>query len=264
MSTGLTEPATIEIEDRRTTTPEILVSAMRLTVKPPGGEPHDFAARFCLDFTMDIDLESYPKAPIINLSPELQQIIPIPLTELNSYKNWNERESEPVEIIREIAWLVDKNSRINFEIELLKEHYKDLKYDNTAQTLELNMKGKMKTQDITFEFKINLPKEYPMMIPKIIVVNEFDLETYEKIKEDLNASFKDFYNDWSSNNYLVDLFNLISKKIFEVSVVACVICHKIECPACSVRIAGAEGDSCHIECPYCERPCEDISLEQLK
>ncbi len=57
MSTGPTEPATIEIEGRRTAALEILVSEMRLTVKPPGGEPHDSAARFCLDFTVDIDAD---------------------------------------------------------------------------------------------------------------------------------------------------------------------------------------------------------------
>ena len=40
-----------------------------------------------------------------------------------------EETSEPIEIVREISWLVDKNSRINFEIDLLKEHYQNIKYD---------------------------------------------------------------------------------------------------------------------------------------
>ncbi len=203
------------------------------------------------DYTMDIDLESYPKAPIINLSPELQQIIPLPLTELNSHKNWREEESEPVEIVREISWLVDKFSRINFEIDLLKDHYKNMKYDTETSTLNVDMKGKMKTQDLTFEFQINLPLEYPMKMPEIKVVNEFELEAHEKIKEDLHTSFDDFFDEWTPFSYLIDLFNLISKKIFEVSVVSCVICHKIECPSCTKKIGG--DDSCHAECPYCEK-----------
>ncbi len=109
------------------------------------------------EYLLDVNLKSYPKPPIIDLSSQLQQIILTPLTELKSYKNWVEGESEPVEVIRELAWLVDKSSRINFEIELLKEHYKKIEYDSSTSTLRLNMKGKMKTQDLTFEFQIDLP-----------------------------------------------------------------------------------------------------------
>jgi len=203
------------------------------------------------EYLFDLDLGSYPKPPVIELTPELQQIIQIPITQLSSYANWKDKESEPIEIVREITWLVDKNSRINFEIELLKDHYKDIKYDSATETLKIDMKGKMKTQDLTFQFQINLPREYPMKLPEIKVLNEFELEAHEKIKNDLQSSFKDFFNDWTPFSYLVDLFDTISNKIFEVSVTSCVICHKIECPTCSNKIAGQE--SCHAECPYCER-----------
>jgi len=212
------------------------------------------------EYLLDIDLGSYPKPPSFNLTPELQQIIQVPITELNIYKNWKEKESEPVEIIREISWLVDKNSRINFEIELLKANYKDIKYDPSTQTLRLDMKGKMKTQDLTFEFQINLPREYPMKVPEIKVLNEFDIDFHEKIKNDLQASFKDFFNEWTPFSYMIDLFNVISEKIFEVSVVSCVICHKIDCVTCGKKIAGAE--SCHVECPYCERSYHKHCWEQ--
>ena len=87
------------------------------------------------EYLLDVNLDSYPKPPIIDLSSQLQLIIMTPLTELNSYKNWVEGESEPVEVIRELAWLVDKNSRINFEIELLKEHYKKIEYDVPSLSL---------------------------------------------------------------------------------------------------------------------------------
>ena len=203
------------------------------------------------EYSMKIDLESYPGPPNINLSPDLKQIVNLPITDLNSYKNWVEKESEPVETVREISWLVDKNSRINFEIDLLKDHYKNIKYDHTTSTLNVEMKGKMKTEDLTFDFQIDLPIDYPMKMPEVKVVNEFELEAHEKIKNDLHASLDDFFNEWSPFSYLIDLFNLISKKIFEVSVVSCVICHKIECPSCTKKIAGDE--SCHAECPHCNR-----------
>jgi len=214
------------------------------------------------EYLMDVNLESHPKPPIINFSSQLQQIIMTPLTELGSYKNWVDGESEPVEIIRELAWLVDKNSRINFEIELLKDHYKKIEYNASTSILNVDMKGKMKTQDLMFQFQINLPIDYPMKVPSIKIINEFELESHEKIKEDLQSSFKNFFDDWSPFSYLVDLFNAISKKIFEVSVVSCVICHKIDCPTCSLKIAGPEEETCHTDCPYCERSYHKHCWEQ--
>ncbi|MFX1288418.1 MAG: hypothetical protein ACFFFY_07640, partial [Promethearchaeota archaeon] len=214
------------------------------------------------EYLMNVNLEPYPKPPIINLSSQLQQIIMTPLTELKSYKNWNDGESEPVEIVRELAWLVDKNSRINFEIELLKEHYKKIEYNASTSILNVDMKGKMKTQDMMFQFQIDLPIEYPMKVPSIKIINEFELESHEKIKKDLQSSFKNFFDDWSPFSYLVDLFNAISKKIFEVSVVSCVICHKIGCPTCSLKIAGSEQETCHTDCPYCERSYHKHCWEQ--
>jgi len=214
------------------------------------------------EYLLDVNLNSYPKPPIIDLSSQLQQIIMAPLTELKSYKNWVEGKSEPVEIIRELAWLVDKNSRINFEIELLKENYKKIEYDASTSVLKMDMKGKMKTQDLTFEFQIDLPIDYPMKVPSIKILNEFDLEMHEKIKNDLQSSFKSFFEDWSPFSYLVDLFNAISKKIFEISVVSCVICHKIDCPTCSLKIAGPEQETCHVDCPYCERSYHKHCWEQ--
>ena len=212
------------------------------------------------EYSLSIDLDSYPKHPNINLSSELQEIIQNPITNLNAYKNWEENTSEPVETIREISWLVDKNSRINFEIDLLKDHYKKIKYDSSTATLNVEMKGKMKTEDLTFDFQIKLPIDYPMKMPEVKVVNEFELEAHEKIKNDLHASFNDFFNEWTPFSYLVDLFNLISMKIFEVSVVSCVICHKIECPSCSNKIAGE--DNCHAECPHCNRAYHNHCWEQ--
>ncbi len=212
------------------------------------------------EYNLSIDLEPYPQPPIINLSSELKEIIQIPIIELNAYKNWKENESEPVEFIREISWLVDKNSRINFELDLLKDHYKNIKYEPSTATLNIEMKGKMKTEDLTFKFQIDLPIDYPMKMPEIKVLNEFELDAHEKIKNDLHASFNDFFDEWTPFSYLVDLFNLISKKIFEVSVVSCVICHKIECPSCTKKIAGE--DNCHSECPHCNRAYHQHCWEQ--
>jgi ubiquitin-protein ligase len=205
------------------------------------------------EYLMDIDLDPYPNPPDIKLSSNLKELIETPINELDSVKNWSKNESEVVEIIREISWLVDKNSRINFELELLKEEYKNIQYDSNTETLIIEMEGKMKTEDLRFKFEINLPRSYPMKVPAIRILNKFELETHEKVKKDLEASFKDFFDEWTPYSYLLDLFHLVSKKIFEVSAVSCVICHKLDCPTCSLKIAGTEEETCFVECPHCER-----------
>ncbi|MHA1231169.1 MAG: ubiquitin-conjugating enzyme E2 variant, partial [Candidatus Helarchaeota archaeon] len=124
------------------------------------------------EYVMDVDLSKIPNdPPAITLSPELSRIIRIPVNELSSYKNWVPEISEVVEIIREIAWLVDKNARIEFEVDLLRDHYKDLKYDPITQTIKVDVKGRMKTQDIVFNFEITLPRDYPISKPNIRVLN---------------------------------------------------------------------------------------------
>ncbi|MFO8020051.1 MAG: hypothetical protein R6U96_15605 [Promethearchaeia archaeon] len=219
------------------------------------------------EYLLDIDLITYPHPPKIDMTSELQEIINTPIEELNAYQNWEEKESDAVEIVREISWLVDKNSRINFELELLKADYNDIEYVPSQNIIKASMEGKMKSQDITFNFEIELPREYPMKVPNIEVTNKFELESHEKIKTDLKDSFEDFFNQWTPFSYLVDLFNLISKKIFEVSALSCVICHQIECPTCHLSIASSDGESCYIECPHCERAyhqhCWEDTIQQF-
>ena len=145
----------------------------------------------------------------------------------------------------------------------MKEHYQNINYNPLTATLSMEMKGKMKTQDLTFQFQIKLPREYPSKMPEVKVVNEFELDSHGKIRDDLHSSFDDFFHEWTPFSYLIDLFNLISKKIFEVSVVSCVICHKIDCPTCGVKIA-TSGDikPCYTACPYCERTYHNHCWEQ--
>jgi ubiquitin-protein ligase len=214
------------------------------------------------EYHMDIDLHTYPDPPIVELDPDLAEIIKVPVSELMSIKEWEKNNSEPIEVVREISWLVDKNSRIDFEIELLKEHYKKIEYKPLEDILKVEMRGKMKTENLTFDFEVKIPRDYPMSVPQIDVLNEFDIESQTKIKNDLQASFQDFFDEWTPYSYLIDLFNLIAKKIFEVSVISCVICHKIECPTCSLKIAGGEEQTCFIECPHCERSYHKHCWEQ--
>ncbi len=207
------------------------------------------------EYDLEIDISKYPNPPVLQYSPELNSLIQISPSQLDSIKSWISKQSEVVDILREISWLVDKNSRVNFEINLLKGGIDELQFDAFTNTINLKMKGKMKTENVIFEFQAILPTNYPMNPPELKVLNEFEDETHEPIKKKLEASIQQFFNDWTPFTYLIDLFNAISKKIFEVSVISCVICHQIQCPdgACKLPIASADGNQCRTECPYCER-----------
>ncbi len=218
-------------------------------------------------YKVELDLEPHPEPPQINFLPDLRTLLHISPHELESIKNWTKGESDVIDVIREIDWLVDKSSRINFELNLLKASYENIDYEPLTSSLTLNMKGKMRTENIVFEFKIELPRDYPMGMPEITVLNEFEFEEEQAIKNDLDQSMANFFDEWTPYSYLVDLFNLISKKIFEVSVVSCVICHDIDCPTCGLKIAGPDEETCFIECPHCERPyhkhCWDQTLKSF-
>lgn len=204
------------------------------------------------EFQVELDISKYPSQPDIKYSSELENLIKIPVENLTAYKNWKRKESHAVEILREISWLVDKNSRVNFELALLRGGIKEVNYEASTNKIKTKLAGQMKTKDLSFDFEVTLPEDYPMSSPKIELKSE--LEGQEDIKDKLSKQVTTFTSSWHPFNYLIDLFNEISKAIFEVSVISCVICHKIECPTCSKKIASTEHDEqCETTCPSCER-----------
>jgi len=204
------------------------------------------------EFGLEIDLSKHPEKPSIKYSKELNELINTPVENLNSYKNWTKGESHCVDIIRESQWLVDKNSRINFELSLLRSAMKDVNYNPNDNSITAKLEGKMKTEGVSFEFKVSLSPDYPMAVPKIELISK--LEEQEELKVKLVNQIKTFTASWHQFSYLIDLFNDISKAIFEVSVISCVICHKIECPECNKKISAANPeDQCQVKCPSCER-----------
>ncbi|MHA1872155.1 MAG: hypothetical protein ACTSXF_14510, partial [Promethearchaeota archaeon] len=205
------------------------------------------------EYTVDVDFTKFPSPPNIKYSKELEELIKVPVETLKAYRNWKRKESHVVDIIREISWLVDKNSRINFELALLRGgSIKEVEYNQDENSLHAKIAGQMKTKDLSFEFLVKLPEDYPMSAPKIELLT--DLEAQEDIKTKLTNQINTFVSSWNPFNYLMDLFNEISKAIFAVSVVSCVICHKIECPTCGKPISAPNPeDQCQVMCPSCER-----------
>jgi ubiquitin-protein ligase len=204
------------------------------------------------EFPIDVDITKYPAQPSIKYSKDIENLIKVPPENLNAYRSWKRKESHAVDLIREISWLVDKNSRIAFEIALLKGGVKDVKYEPATNMIKANLAGQMKTKDAAFAFEVSIPESYPMNAPKIDLKSE--LEGMEDIKEKLTKQITTFTSKWSPFSYLIDLFNQISKAIFEVSVVSCVICHSHDCPTCKKKISAENIDEqCNTMCPACER-----------
>ncbi len=213
------------------------------------------------DYTLDVDLTPYPNAPEITFSPELASLVKVTSQDLDNLKNWKPKESEVVGILREVSWLVDKNSRLKFEVELLESGLKDVAFNPEMQEIHIKMKGEMKTKDVTFDFKATIPPDYPSIAPKVELVSK--LEEMDSVKEGINKSLKQFFSSWSNFSFLIDLFNSISKTIFNVSTLTCILCHKLECPSCQQKIAAQEGEeSCHARCPHCERDYHDHCWQQ--
>jgi len=206
------------------------------------------------EYTLNVDLSNYPNFPKIEYSTELNDLIKNPVENLAVYKNWKKKDSHVVEVLEEISWLVDKNSRINFEIDLLKGGMKEVSYLADINSITAKLAGQLKTKDLTFEFNVKLPDNYPMSAPEFVL--KTDLEGMEELEKKLKKQIEEFVGSWHPFNYLIDLFNRISKAIFEVSVVSCVICHQIDCPSCSSKISAPNadyGEECQVMCPSCER-----------
>lgn len=208
------------------------------------------------EFHITVDLKDYPARPTLTYSPNLSALIKTPPAQLKVMQHWDEsEEKEPVAILREINWLVDKESRMAFEIDLLNANLKGVRYDPLSKSVVVQMKGTMKTEERVFEFKAVLPDNYPMTPPSIAMASKMEEED-EAMGAKMEAALKGLLAKWApASSYLIDAFNAVSKAIFEVSVISCIICHKFECPTCSVKLDSPDPDegSCKVVCPYCER-----------
>ncbi|MHA1684144.1 MAG: hypothetical protein ACTSUE_24605 [Promethearchaeota archaeon] len=206
------------------------------------------------EFHVTIDLKHYPDKPIVEYGKDLANLLTVPPGDLKVMQNWEQStEKEAVAILREINWLIDKRSRLDFELDLLQGSLKDVRYDPMAHVIIVKMKGTMKTEEQSFEFKATLPDNYPMNPPTIELISEL---AEEKMEEKIDKSLKGLLAKWiPQSSYLVDAFNAVSKAIFEVSVITCIICHQFECPSCGVKMDSPDlsEPTCKAQCVYCER-----------
>ena len=242
------------------------------------------------EFRLEIYLDTLPKPPRLELSEELKAIIP-DLSKMNSINTWDFSFMSVNDILREIQWEVDKKARIQFELDLLYS-LERVEYKELERKIEIDMRGQMKTADVTFKFEVELPEDYPQSKPIIKLLSEV---TDDQVAKQMESAMK-ILDSWSSFTYLVDVFDKISKNILKASIATCIICHKMECPICkkpmvkveaeaapetqapqaegqpapeqppaqpAVETPAVEGDDvCMTECPHCKKPYHQHCWEQ--
>ncbi len=216
------------------------------------------------EYPFKIIFQDPPSPPAFEFPPDVQQIIG-PLEELPIYKEWDPSKYPVIELLRELNWKIDQHRRIGFEIELLESGLKNVSFDQTTRKLTAEVKGALKTSDVTFRFSVDIPVDYPASKPAISLLSEVeDDELAKKLNETVGTTLA----TWSPFNFLIDLFNAVSKTIFNASVMVCIVCHSLDCPTCGKSISAYEGnESCTAQCPHCNKPyhqhCWEKNIESI-
>ncbi len=217
------------------------------------------------EFPFTIILRDPPNPPEFEFPPDVAEMVGT-LDEIPIYKEWDSSTNPIIELLREINWKIDKTSRLGFEIELLENALKNVTFDPAARKITAEVKGVLKTSDVIFKFAVEIPKDYPGSRPSISLLTKVD---DDKLATQMQEAVGNMIELWSPFNFLIDLFNSISKTIFKASVMVCIVCHGLECPTCGLSIASTEdnGESCTAECPHCQKPyhahCWQKNIESI-
>ncbi|MBD3226720.1 MAG: hypothetical protein GF329_00905 [Candidatus Lokiarchaeota archaeon] len=215
------------------------------------------------EYKIDIYLQSQFNPPQIKFPPELEKIIGPPQN-IDKIKNWNP-EYQINSILRDIQWMIDQHERMNFEINLLRGGLQNVRYDENQRKVFADVKGTLNTEDKLFSFAVEIPQKYPMAKPIFSLTTEIQ---DDKLANSMSETTEAVLATWEPFNYLIDVFNVISKSIFSASVLSCIICHKIECPICGKPLSTQDGsEACFFKCPHCGKPyhlhCWEQNIEAI-
>jgi ubiquitin-protein ligase len=207
-----------------------------------------------------------PNPPGFEFPPEVEQLVGS-LDNIIMYKLWDPTKYSINDLLREINWKIDKHSRLDFEKDLLDGALKNVTYDPATRKFTAEIKGTLKTSEMVFQFSVEIPEDYPAKPPNIALLSKVDDDTLAK---QMQEAVGDMIQNWSPFNYLIDLFNSITKTIFKASVMVCIVCHSLECPTCKNPISAVEGEgeeSCTAQCPHCQKPyhahCWQRNIESI-
>jgi ubiquitin-protein ligase len=217
------------------------------------------------EFPFIVVLREPPNPPAFKFPPDIEQMVG-PLNNIPLYKDWDPSRNPLIELLREVNWKIDKHSRLGFEVELLESSLKNVVYNPADRKITTEIKGVLKTSELVFKFAVDLPEDYPASRPGISLLTEVKDDALAKQMQD---AVKNMLETWSPFNFLIDLFNSISKTIFNASVIVCIVCHSLDCPVCNKVISTQEegGESCTAQCPHCQKPyhahCWEKNIESI-
>jgi hypothetical protein len=222
------------------------------------------------EYHVEANLENYPRIEWV-FTPEVSQILG-PSNEFMA--RYQEREKKPrmIDILNDIAWEIDKNTKLAFDFRVLQgnvsEAISGLELDPKKKTIKGFINGELKTEATRFEFHADFSKGYPENPPEISLtpVGDVDQDIIGKLQHHITESGA----SWTSTSMFIDLLNKIHLAIFKSSIITCVLCHKLFCPACDNPLylpKGVEGKTCYVECANCNRPyhkhCFDSTISSI-
>lgn len=218
------------------------------------------------EYPFTIVFQDPPNPPSFEFTPEVEELVG-PLDNIIMYRLWDPAKYTINDLLREINWKIDKHSRLEFEKDLLEDALKNVTYDPATRKFSAEIKGTLKTSEMVFKFSVEVPEDYPGKPPNIALLSKVDDDTLAK---QMQEAVGEMIENWSPFNYLIDLFNSITKTIFKASVMVCIVCHSLECPTCKKPISAVEGEgeeSCTAQCPHCQKPyhahCWQRNIESI-
>jgi hypothetical protein len=246
----------LEIIKREYNTRRLTKNKIRITLSTYG-------PRF-LD--IELDLKDYPKSPIIILPDELKDL---DVKNLEGIKKWQARPQKRImDVIRSLSQVINNLYRKGFEESLLKMISKDFEIVGDgyrvviAAPMPQNKGGDEEVaEEKQIEFRIKVPRTYPLVPPEIEVDSE-DKTLTNEVQDSLTYVLK----TWAPSMFLADAINRLSLSLWNTSLFNCLICGQKQCPTCEKPLLTEPvietNNLCEMPCIQCKRPYHVHCLTQ--
>jgi hypothetical protein len=215
---------------------------------------------------IELDLKDYPHSPIITLPDELKDL---DVKNLEGIKKWQDRPQKRImDVIRSLSQVINNLYRRGFEESLLKMISKDFEIVGDGYRVVIaaplpNSRdfNEEVVEEKEIEFRIKVPRAYPLVPPEIVVDSE-DKNLANEVQDSLIYVLK----AWTPSMFLADAINRLSLSLWNKSLFNCLICGQKECPTCKRPLLTEPvietNNLCEMPCIQCKRPYHVHCLTQ--
>ncbi len=214
------------------------------------------------EYSLVFDFHDFPP---LNVKPldDLALIIQYP-ERMDFIKNFDPQIQTLTGIMDLIMWEVEKHFRLELEEQIIENEelpidapkLVNIKRDPIRKRLNVSLKGILRSKELVFDFEFKFHEKYPTEPPEIqLMTKAEDIDENEQMIQQINDSIEDFKKQWHQYSFVIDLIHEIRKKIYNISISNCIICHRFKCPECKNGLIeyGEEKQLCVHQCPNCHR-----------